>query len=79
MTLLQRRVASRCGGFSQTISSAAMCVIGAFLRSSIDFLDTFDMFDKSRAALPRTFLQLPLLSFMSVLECELPLQKSAIA
>jgi len=47
--------------------------------SSIGFLDTFDPFDSSRAALPENFLQLALLSFVSVLVCDLRLQKSAIA
>jgi hypothetical protein len=47
--------------------------------SSFGFLDTFDLFDSSRAALPRNFLQLALLSFVSVLVGELPFQKSAIA
>jgi hypothetical protein len=50
-----------------------------FRLSNLGFLDTFDLFDSSRAALPENFLQLPLLSFVSVLECDLPLQKSAIA
>ena len=50
-----------------------------FRLSSLGFLDTFDLFDSSRAALPENFLQLPLLSFVSVLVCDLPLQKSAIA
>jgi hypothetical protein len=50
-----------------------------FRLSSIGFLDTFDLFDSSRAALPENFLQLALLSFVSVLVCDLPLQKSAIA
>jgi hypothetical protein len=45
---------------------------------SFGFLVTFDLFDSSRAALPRNFLQLPLLSFVSILVCDLPLQKSAI-
>jgi hypothetical protein len=54
-------------------------VFGAFRLSSIGFLDTFDLFDSSRAALPENFLQLPLLSFVSVLVCDLPLEKSAIA
>jgi len=47
--------------------------------SSIGFLDTFDRFDSSRAALPENFLQLALLSFVSVLVCDLLLQKIAIA
>jgi hypothetical protein len=47
--------------------------------SSIGFLDTFDLFDSARAALPENFLQLALLSFVSVLVCDLLLQKSAIA
>jgi hypothetical protein len=50
-----------------------------FRLSSIGFLDTFDLFDRSRVALPGIFLQLALLSFVSVLVCDLPLQKSAIA
>jgi hypothetical protein len=50
-----------------------------FRLSSFGFLDTFDLFDSSRAALPENFLQLALLSFVSVLVCDLPLQKSAIA
>jgi len=41
--------------------------------------DTFDPFDSSRTALPENFLQLPLLSFVSILVRDLPLQKSAIA
>jgi hypothetical protein len=44
----------------------------AFRLSSIGFLDTFDLFDSSRAALPENFLQLPLLSFVSVLVRDLP-------
>jgi hypothetical protein len=47
--------------------------------SSIGFLDTFDPFDSPHAALPENFLQLALLSFVSVLVCHLLLQKSAIA
>jgi hypothetical protein len=47
--------------------------------SSLGFLDSFDLFDSSRAALPGNFLQLALLSFVSVLARDLPLQKSAIA
>jgi len=43
------------------------------------FLDTFDLFDSSRAALPENVLQLPLLSFELVLVCDLPLEESAIA
>jgi hypothetical protein len=54
-------------------------VIGAFRLSSFGFLDTFDLFDSSHAAPPRNFLQLPLLSFVSALVCDLPLQKSEIA
>jgi hypothetical protein len=50
-----------------------------FRLSSFGFLDTFDLFDSSRAVLPRNFLQLALLSFASVLVCDLPLQKSAVA
>jgi hypothetical protein len=40
--------------------------------SSIGFLDTFDLFNSCRAALPENFLQLPLLSFVSVLVSDLP-------
>jgi hypothetical protein len=47
--------------------------------SSIGFLDTFDLFDSSRAALAENFLQLALLSFLSVLVCDLRLHKLAIA
>jgi hypothetical protein len=47
--------------------------------SRTGLLDTFDLFDSSCAALPENFLQLPLLSFVSVLACDLPLEKSAIA
>jgi hypothetical protein len=47
--------------------------------SSIGFLDTFDLFNSSRAALPENFLQLALLSFVSVLVCDLRSRKSAIA
>jgi hypothetical protein len=47
--------------------------------SSIGFLDTFDLFDSSLAALPENFLQSALLSFVSVLVCDLLLQKSPIA
>jgi hypothetical protein len=47
-------------------------VFGAFRLSSIGFLDTFDLFDSSLAALPGNFLQLPLLSFVSVVVCDLP-------
>jgi hypothetical protein len=50
-----------------------------FRPSSIGFLDTFDLFDSSRAALPENFLQLALLSFVSVLVCDLRLHKSAVA
>jgi len=64
---------------SQAISFLLPFVFGAFRLSSIGFLDTFDLFDSSLAALSENFLQLPLLSFVSVLVCELPLQKSAIA
>jgi hypothetical protein len=59
------------------ISRAISC--WRFRLSSIGFLDTFDPFDSSRAALPENFLQLPLLSLVSVLVCDLPLEKSAIA
>jgi hypothetical protein len=51
----------------QSISRRCTAVIG--------FLDTFDLFDSSRAALPGNFLRLPLLSFVSVLVCDLPLEK----
>jgi hypothetical protein len=64
---------------SQAISLLLPFVIGAFRLLSISFLDTFDLFDSSRAALPENFLQLPLLSFVSGLVCDLRLQKSAIA
>jgi hypothetical protein len=47
--------------------------------SSFGFLDTFDLFDSSLVALPGNFLQLALLSFASVLACDLRLQKSATA
>jgi hypothetical protein len=50
-----------------------------FRPSSIGFLDTFGLFDSSRAALPENFLQLALLSFVSVLVCDLRLHKSAVA
>jgi hypothetical protein len=65
--------------FSSGYIALAMLSGWQFQLSSIGFLDTFDLFDSSRAALPRNFLQLPLLSFVSVLVCDLPLQKSAIA
>jgi hypothetical protein len=52
---------------------------GRIRLSSIGFLDTFDAFDSFRAALPENFLQLVLLSVVSVLVCDLLLQKSAIA
>jgi hypothetical protein len=58
---------------SQLISA---CATG---NACIGFLDTFDLFDSSRAPLPENFLQLALLSFVSVLVCDLRLQKSAIA
>jgi hypothetical protein len=64
---------------SQAVSFLLPFVFGAFRLSSIGFLDTFDLFDSSLAALPGNFLQLPLLSFVSVLVCDLPLEKSAIA
>jgi len=41
---------------SQAISFLLPFVIGAFRLSSIGFLDTFDLFDSSRAALPENFL-----------------------
>jgi hypothetical protein len=47
--------------------------------SGLGFLDSFDLFDSSRAALPEYFLQLPLLSFVAVLACDLPFEKRAIA
>jgi hypothetical protein len=47
--------------------------------SRIGFLDTFDPFDSSRAALPENFLQLALLGFVSALVCDLRLHNSAIA
>ena len=58
--------------FSQLIRSwtASFCL--QIKLSSIGFLDTFDLFDSSRAALPENFLQLPLLSFVSVLVRDLP-------
>jgi hypothetical protein len=66
--------------FSQEVTSLLPLLSGwQFRLSNLGFLDTFDLFDSSRAALPENFLQLPLLSFVSVLECDLPLQKSAIA
>jgi hypothetical protein len=65
--------------FSSGYIALAMLSGWEFRLSSIGFLDTFDLFDSSRAALPGNFLQLPLLSFVSVLVCDLPLQKSAIA
>jgi hypothetical protein len=39
--------------------------------SGTGFLDTFDPFDSSCAELPRDFLDLALLSFASVLACDL--------
>jgi hypothetical protein len=57
---------------SQAISFRLPFVFGALRLSSIGFLDTFDLFDSSRAALPENFLQLPLLSFVSVLVRDLP-------
>ncbi len=56
-----------------------IAIDSAFRLSSIGFLDTFDLFDSSRVALPENFLLLALLSFVSVLVCDLLLQKSAIA
>jgi hypothetical protein len=57
---------------SQAITFRLPFVFGVLRLSRIGFLDTFDLFDSSRAALPENFLQLPLLSFMSVLVCDLP-------
>ena len=65
--------------FSSGYIALAMLSGWQFQLSSIGFLDTFDLFDSSRAALSENFLQLSLLSFMSVLVCDLRLQKSAIA
>ena len=65
--------------FSKAISFLPRFVIGAFRLSSLGFLDTFDLLDSSLAALPEKFLQLALVSFVSVLACDLRLQKSAIA
>jgi hypothetical protein len=65
--------------FSNSYIALAMLSGWQFRLSSFGFLDTFDLFDNSRAALPENFLQLALLSFVSVLVCDLPLQKSAIA
>jgi hypothetical protein len=64
---------------SQAISFLLPFVFGAFRPSNIGFLDTFDLFDSSRVALLGNFLQLPLLSFVSVLVSDLPLEKCAIA
>ena len=64
---------------SQAISFLLPFVFDAFRLSSIGFLDTFDLFDSSLVALPGNFLQLPLLSFVSVLVCDVHLGKSAIA
>jgi hypothetical protein len=64
---------------SQAISFRLPFVFGAFRLSSIGFLDTFDLFDGSLAALPGNILPLLLLSFVSVLVRDLPWIKSAIA
>ena len=83
---LTQYICQKCGSgdsfplhLSQAISFRLPFVFGAFRLSRVGFLDTFDLFDSSLAALPRNFLQLPLLSFVSVLVCDLPLEKSAIA
>jgi hypothetical protein len=65
--------------FSSDYIALAMLSGWQFHLSSIGFLDTLDLFDSSRATPPENFLQLPLLSFVSVLVCDLPLQRSAIA
>jgi hypothetical protein len=65
--------------FSSGYIALAMLSSWQFRLSSIGFLDTFDLFDSSGAALPGNFLPLALLSFVSVLVCDLPWQKSAIA
>jgi hypothetical protein len=65
--------------FSKSLHRSCHAVWLAIPAVSIGFLDTFDLFDSSRASLPENFLQLSLLSFMSVLVCDLRLQKSAIA
>ena len=77
---LTQYIGQKCGSSkSQAIRFRLPFVFGAFWLSSIGFLDTFDLFDSSLAALPENLLQLALLSFVSVLVCGLPLQKSAIA
>ena len=83
---LTQYICQKCGSsnsfplqLSQAISFRLPFAFGALRLSSIGFLDTFDLFDSSRAALPENFLQLPLLSFVSVLVRDLPLEKSAIA
>ena len=65
------------GFLSDSLSVAIL--FDDFRLPSIGFLDTFDLFDSSLAALRGNFLQLALLSFVSVLVCVLPLEKSAIA
>jgi hypothetical protein len=65
--------------FSRSYIALAMLSGWQFRLSSFGFLDTFDLFDSSRAAPPENFLQSALLSFVSVLVCDLRLQKSAIA
>jgi hypothetical protein len=57
---------------SQAIRVRLPLVFCAFRLSSTGFLDTFDLFDSSLAARPGNFLQFPLLSFVSVLVCDLP-------
>jgi hypothetical protein len=83
---LTQYICQKCGSsnsfplhLSQAISFPLSFVFGALRLLSIGFLDTFDLFDSSLAALPGNFLQLPLLSLVSALVCDLPLEKSAIA
>jgi hypothetical protein len=79
---LTQYIRQKCGSgdsfplhLSQALSFRLPFVFGAFRLSSIGFLDTFDPFDSPLAALPENFLQLPLLSFVSVLVCDLPLER----
>jgi len=67
------------GIFSSGYIALAMLCGWQLRLSSIGFLDTFDLFDSSPTALPENFLQLPLLSFVSVWYAICVLQKGAIA